>query len=923
MQRPPWRRILVALVVMLVSLTRALPAARAASPILTLSAPSNLPHAAETITGAGFDPLMAVALSITSSTGSTSFGTVTTDAIGGFVDTVTLPLTLDATAPNVIAAHEASGSVAASVELTGLAVSPVIGNGRQITGRIGQTLSLLAIGFAPTEPITASVGGVPATLPDGVAQLVTTGEGIVNLTVGVPIGATPGQNTLDVTGSATGLGQRDSASLPINVVGNQNLVVTPNAAPAGRTVDVVASGYAPSEAISIDLGYLDTAIGHADAQANAHADGDGNLETRFTIPASAQTGSGATLTARGIVSGLSLSAGITILGQPSVSISEATVEPGDHIAVSGSGFRPGERLFLTSGLFSTPGVGLIADGSGSFSAGATVYAPLAPGAYTVSVSGVNGDQASTRVIVPVAAVPQLHVTPAQAVPGTDVQVIGSQFLAGELVRLSLGPTVITPTSGPIMATASGTFAVKVQIPSTPASGPYLLTAQGLRTGAQGSSTLHVQLPPVSQVYFAEGYTGQGPAVNFSESIDVLNTNAVTATGRIEYFISSGLTSTMPLAIPARSQLREDVVRDVGINRAVSALVQMDQPVTATRTISRTTTTGAVLGESISSGEQDLSTIWYFAEGYTGVSFQEYLALFNPGNVPASVEVQPAGVAGSLPLAPIDQTVPAHGRITINVRAAFPNRQIGLIVQCDQQIAAERTMYWGDGAGSGKFGTAVSGGVQALAALWTFPYASTAGRDQVFLTFVDPTTQAAHVQITAYSDSGNQGLIQSLTVEPGSRATLALPVRSAGPMAIVASSDVPVIGEEAQYFGGSPNIGKHTGSVLSGIQRPAAQWFFPGFGGSAFTAEGWYILNTGVTEARLTATLYSVQAQPVQVSFRAAPGRLTSVAVQSVSELQSGSPSAWSSTVPVVMVQVLHGPSGAIGTLLEGIPAGPS
>jgi hypothetical protein len=406
-------------------------------------------------------------------------------------------------------------------------------------------------------------------------------------------------------------------------------------------------------------------------------------------------------------------------------------------------------------------------------------------------------------------------------------------------------------------------------------------------------------------------------VNFGESINLLNTTAVTATGQIEYFVSNGLTSTVKLAIPARSHISQDVVRDVGNNQVVSALVQMDQTVTATRTITRTTTTGTPLGESITTGERDLSPVWYFAEGYTGVSFQEYLALFNPGAVPASVEVLPIGTAGATPAPPIDQTVPPHSRVTMNLRALLPNQQIGLIVQSDQPIAAERTLYWGDGAGSGKFGTSVSSGVSTPAALWTFPYASTAGGDQVFLTFLNPTTVAAHVRLTAYGDTGDQGQSPTVTVEPGARATLALPIRTAGPLAIVAGSDVPVIGEEAQYFGGSPNIGMHTGSTIAGVQQPAATWIFPALATNRYTGEGWYILNSGPTEARLTATIYSVQAQPLQVHFRAAPGRLTSVTVQNLNELQSGSPSTWTSTAPVVIVQVLHGSNSATGALVPG------
>src|SRR6185437_5899933 len=184
--------------------------------------------------------------------------------------------------------------------------------------------------------------------------------------------------------------------------------------------------------------------------------------------------------------------------------------------------------------------------------------------------------------------------------------------------------------------------------------------------------------------------------------------------------------TVPIMVPAHAQLIEDVGRDVGSNQMVSALVEADQTLSATRTISRTTVAGAALGASLSEAEDGLAQFWYFSEGYTGASFQEYLALFNPGNSPATVTIEAVGVAGAQVLAPLTASVAAHGRATVNIRAAVPGRSLGLSVQSDQPIAAERVLYWGAGVGSGKFGTSVNAGIRGPAAQWTFPYVSTVG-----------------------------------------------------------------------------------------------------------------------------------------------------------------------------------------------------
>ncbi|HVC80590.1 MAG TPA: DUF5719 family protein [Chloroflexota bacterium] len=427
----------------------------------------------------------------------------------------------------------------------------------------------------------------------------------------------------------------------------------------------------------------------------------------------------------------------------------------------------------------------------------------------------------------------------------------------------------------------------------------------------------------TQMYFAEGYTGQGPLVNFTEKLSILNTNPLTATGEIEYFLANtSITATnpitVPIMVPAHAQLIEDVGRDVGSNQMVSTLVEADQTLSATRTISRTTVAGAALGASISEAEDGLAQFWYFSEGYTGASFQEYLALFNPGNSPATITIEAVGVAGAQVLAPLSASVAAHGRATVNIRAAVPGRSLGLSVQSDQPIAAERVLYWGAGSGSGKFGASVNAGIRGPAAQWTFPYVSTAGADQAYLSFINPTTVAAHVQLSAYGAAALPPLPSAVIVAPGIRTTVTLPI-SVGSMAVVASSDVPVIAEEGQYFGGSPNVGTHMGSVLAGVPQPAIQWSFPGVGGSRFTTQTWYVLNRSSGTADLTATVYPAQAGvPIVLHFHAPPGVLTVLSTDSARLPHAGTAVFWGSTAPVVIARVFHGASASVGAVVAGV-----
>lgn len=459
-----------------------------------------------------------------------------------------------------------------------------------------------------------------------------------------------------------------------------------------------------------------------------------------------------------------------------------------------------------------------------------------------------------------------------------------------------------------------------QVSDSTAMGAPAARAAGSAELLRERAPAHTRAAPASHIYFAEGYTGQGPQIRFAETLAILNTNSITTTGQIQYFYGGGNMSTVPITIPPRARLVEDVARDVGPNQQVSALVEGDLAISATRSISRTITSGA-LSESVSSGEAALSQYWYFAEGYTGVSFQEYLAICNPNDTPANVTIEPYGVTGSMPAAPITRTVPAHSRVTVNVRAVLPNRSLGLLVQADQPIAAERTLYWGAGAGSAKYGSAVNEGVGQPAAQWLFPYVSTANGDQVFLALINTNSVEAHVRLSLYSDTGTRASSLSSTVQPGTRATVVLPsgMSAGGVIGVVVSSDVPVACEEAQYFGGSPNIGSHAGSIFSGGTQALTNWIFPGFDTTPYTTERWFVLNTGAMQAHLTATLFTVEAQPKGVHFLAAPDKLTSISLADMRDLQSGSASVWSSDAPVIVVQVVRGALPSLGMVVPGVP----
>lgn len=232
-------------------------------------------------------------------------------------------------------------------------------------------------------------------------------------------------------------------------------------------------------------------------------------------------------------------------------------------------------------------------------------------------------------------------------------------------------------------------------------------------------------------YFAEGYTGVAATngrATFTEVLNLLNPSAATVVADITYYIQGAAKPVgVSRSIGPSSVLQESVSADVGPDKFVAAVVQSEQPLFATRTITRVAADGTRLDGSTTQAAPAPGRSWYFPEGYTGATFQEYLTVLNPSPVAANVSILLAPVAASASGAKtVTLTVPALSRTTVNVRTSNADsaaKSVGMIISSDQPIVPERVIYFGDGSGSGKFGSTVSGGVTTSGAHLRVAYAS--------------------------------------------------------------------------------------------------------------------------------------------------------------------------------------------------------
>ncbi len=203
------------------------------------------------------------------------------------------------------------------------------------------------------------------------------------------------------------------------------------------------------------------------------------------------------------------------------------------------------------------------------------------------------------------------------------------------------------------------------------------------------------LPYLStEYYFAEGTTRSG----FEEWLTLQNPNPESITIIANYQLGPGQGDPVQVShvIPPLSRDTVYVANDVGTEKDVSVKLSSSAYFLAERPMYfRYTGYGANWeGGHCVIGAVEPSNELFFAEGYTGSGFQEWLCLQNPGDQDSTVEVSYLGNGGSAGVKPV--IVPARSRKTLRVNdEAGPNLELScrLRVTSGPAIVAERPMYF--------------------------------------------------------------------------------------------------------------------------------------------------------------------------------------------------------------------------------------
>jgi len=190
-------------------------------------------------------------------------------------------------------------------------------------------------------------------------------------------------------------------------------------------------------------------------------------------------------------------------------------------------------------------------------------------------------------------------------------------------------------------------------------------------------------------YFAEGYTGSG----FQEYLCLGNPYGDPTDVAVTYLYKDGTTKEETYNVPGTSRRTVNVNLAAGADKEVSVKCESDNPFIAERPM-YFDYQGAWTGGHDAVGATAPALAWYFAEGYTGAGFDEWICVLNPGDIPAGLtfrfQTQEEGektVTGF--------SVGAHARQTFKANDLLGggSYQTSLKLESDHPVVAERPMYF--------------------------------------------------------------------------------------------------------------------------------------------------------------------------------------------------------------------------------------
>jgi hypothetical protein len=248
--------------------------------------------------------------------------------------------------------------------------------------------------------------------------------------------------------------------------------------------------------------------------------------------------------------------------------------------------------------------------------------------------------------------------------------------------------------------------------------------------------------------------------------------------------------------------------------------------------------GQVMAADGTCGEasSEPSTSWYFAEGYTGEGFQEYLCLFNPQETASHLAVNLLFNQGPSQVSEMD--LPPASRTTLDINSLAGNdREVSLYLESSLPIVAERPIYF---TYQRKWkGCTVTSGSTSLEQNWYFAEGCTREGFEEWLLLANPQEEDVNASIFLILEDGTVTPV-SLDLPAHSRQTLFVnQVAGQGrDVGARVEASQPICAERVMYF--DYHDVWPGGHASSGLSQPRETYLFAeGYTGAGF--EEWLSL----------------------------------------------------------------------------------
>lgn len=169
------------------------------------------------------------------------------------------------------------------------------------------------------------------------------------------------------------------------------------------------------------------------------------------------------------------------------------------------------------------------------------------------------------------------------------------------------------------------------------------------------------------------------------------------------------------------------------------------------------------GEARAGASQD----WYFAEGYTGAGFQEWVCVFNPEEAWSSLDLHLLYNDG--PPRTVLFALAPRSRTTLNInQVAGEGREVSLHLHSGLPVVAERPMYF---SYRGRWkGCTVGGGTDFLSRSWYFAEGCTRPGFEEWILLANPG-DAGTAATLSFSLEDGRVVTCPVTIPPGARRTI--------------------------------------------------------------------------------------------------------------------------------------------------------